>query len=216
MKRNILFLLLLPLSMVLCAQYPYRNKPKVFIECQVQEFGKVNKNFAVQLANALREEGWSVQTSVSKADFVLRVEGEAREHTRQVTSMDTTYTYHKRRDTLLVVDANSSSHSADASSGNMDEVEMKHSATGSQYAQSHKTIVRDTIIAEAHITPKAYIYFAYMDAHVTLSSQEEVLYEDILEVKEGHTIGYAEAARHASKEVIHQITEILPIKIKRK
>lgn len=216
MKRNILLLLLLPFSMVLCAQYPYRNKPKVFIECQVQEFGKVNKNFAVQLANALREEGWAIQASASEADFVLRVEGEAREYTRQVTKEETTYTYHKRRDTLLMVDAISSANSADAINANIGEYEMGNLSMSNQATKVHKTIVRDTIVTTAHSNPVSYMYFAYMDAHVILSNQKEILYEDILEVKEGHTIGYAEAARQASKEVIQQITEILPTKIKRK
>mgnify|MGYP006873056193 CR=1 FL=1 len=216
MKRKILLLLLLPLSMIVSAQYPYRNKPKVFIECHVQEFGKVDEKFAVQLASALRDEGWSVQSSAEKADYLLRVDGEAREYTRQVTKEETTYTYQKRRDTLLVVDAVSSANSADAVNANMGEFAMDNQSKSEQAARMHKTVVRDTIITQAHTTPSAYMYFAYMDAHVTLSSQEGVIYEDILEVKEGHTLGYAEAAKSASKEVINRITEIIPTKIKQK
>ncbi len=216
MKRNVLLLLLLPLSMILCAQYPYRNKPKVFIECQVQEFGKVNKNFAVQLANALREEGWSVQTSASEADFMLRVDGEAREFVQQVTKEETTYTRYKRRDTLLMVDVVSSANTADAINANLGEYEIGNLSLSNQATKVHKTIVRDTIITKAQSNPVSYMYFAYMDAHVTLSNQKEILYEDILEVKEGHTMSYEEAAKRASKEVIHKLTEILPTKITRK
>lgn len=216
MKRKVLLMLLLPLSFVLWAQYPYRSKPKVYIECRVQEFGKTNKAFAIQLANALRENGWIVQNSADKADYVLSVDGEAREFQKQVLKEETTYTYHKRRDTLLIVDATSSSQSSDATSANMGEMEMGQASMDKQASQMHKTIVRDTVITQAHKTPVSYMYLAYMDAHVTFSNKEEVLYEDILEVKEGHTLNYSEAAKRASKEVIHQLTEILPTKIKRK
>lgn len=201
---------------MLCAQYPYRSKPKVYINCQVQEFGKTNKSFAVLLAKSLRENGWVVQTSADKADYVLTVEGEAREYIKQVTKEETTYTYHKRRDTLLIVDATSSSNSADAMNANLDDIKMGNNAMNSQSSKMHKTIVSDAIIAEEHKNPVSHMYFAYIDAHVTLTSNEEVLYEDFLEVKEGHTLSYEEAAHMASKRTIEQITEIIPSKIKRK
>lgn len=216
MKRNILLLLLLQLSFMLYAQYPYRSKPKVYIECNVQEFGKPNKAFGVQLANALRENGWVIQSSADKADYILTVEAEAREYTKQVTKEETTYTYHKRRDTVLIVDATSSANSADAMSANLGDMEMGNNAMNSQSSKMHKTVVRDTVIAQAHTNPVAFMYFTYMDAHVTLSDKEEVLFEDIWEIKEGHTLSYEEAAHIASKRTIEKISEIVPSKIKRK
>lgn len=216
MKRNILLLLLLQLSFMLYAQYPYRSKPKVYIECNVQEFGIPDKTFGVQLANALRENGWAIQSSADNADYILTVEAEAREYTKQVIKEETTYTYHKRRDTVLIVDATSSANSADAMSANMGDMEMGNNAMNSQYSKMHKTVVRDTVIAEAHTNPIAFMYFTYMDAHVTLSDKEEVLFEDIWEIKEGHTLSYEEAAHVASKRAIEKISEIVPSKIKRK
>ena len=216
MKRNIFLLFLLQFSFMLHAQYPYRSKPKVYIECNVQEFGKLDKAFGVQLANALREKGWIIQSSADKAEYILTVEAEAREYTKQVTKAETTYTYHKRRDTVLIVDATSSANSADAMSANMGELEMGNNAMNSQYAKMHKTVVRDTVIAEAHTNPIAFMYFTYMDAHVTLSDKEEVLFEDFWEIKEGHTLSYEEAAHVASKRTIEKISNIVPPKIKRK
>lgn len=216
MKRNFFLLFLLQLSFMLYAQYPYRSKPKVYIECNVQEFGIPDKTFGVQLANALRENGWAIQSSADNADYILTVEAEAREYTKQVIKEETTYTYHKRRDTVLIVDATSSANSADAMSANMGDMEMGNNAMNSQYSKMHKTVVRDTVIAEAHTNPIAFMYFTYMDAHVTLSDKEEVLFEDIWEIKEGHTLSYEEAAHVASKRAIEKISEIVPSKIKRK
>ena len=209
MKRLLFVLLWLPLSVLIFAQQSNIPKPKVYIKCSVQEFGKTNKNFAVQLANQLRQDGWSVQTSASKADYILTVDAEARKSHKNVTKEKVNYTYSKRRDTVLIVNSNSSAYNANAIETNAADIELGNYATGGQNSVKNTTVVKDDIIEQKHITPEEYMYFTYLDAHVTVVNSGEVVYENVLEVKEGHINSYEEAARLASKKAIKKISGIL-------
>ena len=215
MKTKLLFLLL-SVSLTLSAQNPQSQaKTKVYLDCHVQEFERVDKSFTIQLSNLLREQGWMVMKSPAKADYILTINADTREYNKHITKEETTYTTHKYRDTVLVVEGMYSNMQADSISMDAFGKSANGNAMGMQAEQVHTTVTRDKQVTEAHKTPVEYMYFVYMEAQIQLSDKnDEILYEDVLNIKDGHHLSYDEAARGAAAKTIKQISEILPTKIK--
>lgn len=209
--RKLLTTILLLAAVAAMAQY-VRQKPKVYVEATVQLIDAQSTSFLPQLKNALRENGWIVCASREEADYLLVVSGAAREFTRPVSKEKTTHNYFRVNDSIVTHEDIMYGGRAHSQYGYYGESSAE--ATHEQRVISEK---KDTIIDIQGKEPEEYMHFVYMESHVTLSkSDASVLYEDVLEVKEGHTLSYDEAARVAAKSTINQLVEVLQTKIKRR
>lgn len=212
MRRQLTFILLFVSMLTTTAQVYVLGKPKVFVQATAQAFNNPNSKFAVQLKKSLRENGWTVVNKQSDAEYTLIITAEAREYKQAVA---TRYTEHN---ILPVTDSTTTTvydkRTSGSSAGNY--YGYGSSATGSNTITETTEVKTDYVVIPTQGEVKDYMYFVYMDAYLTFSFGDEVLYEDVLEVKDGHTKSYEEAALVASKQVINKITEILPTKLKRR
>ncbi len=208
MKRELTIILLFAITISATAQVYVRNKPKVFVDATVLIFGKTNSKFQPQLKNSLRDNGWNVVERETAADYILKVSAEVRKYTEQIATYNTTHTYLPTTDSVVTTMYEQTSEGRSVY-GNGSMVRRGNCVTTTTQVTHDYVDIKGT-------EPNEYMFFVYMDAHVSLSSANDVLYEDILEVKEGHTKSYEEAGFIASKEVINKLTEILPNKIKRR
>ena len=209
--RKLFTSILLLVAIAATAQY-VRQKPKVFVEASVQLIDAKSTSFLPQLKNSLRENGWQICNTPGEADYLLAVSGTTRKYTRPVSKEKTTHNYFRVNDSIVThedIVYGGKAHSQYGAYG-----ESSAEATHEQRVITEK---KDTIIDIQGKEPEEYMHFVYMESHVTFSKADKsVLYEDVLEVKEGHTLSYEEAARVAAKSTINQLVEILPTKIRRR
>ena len=212
MRRQLTFILLFVITLTTTAQVYVLGKPKVFVQATAQTFNNPNSKFAVQLKKSLRENGWIVVNKQSDAEYTLIVTAEAREYKQEVATYETEHNILPVTDsvTTTVYDRRAEGAAAGNAYGYGSRVEKRNSITETTEVKT------DYVDIQTQGEVKDYMYFVYMDTYITFSFGDEVLYEDVLEVKDGHTKSYEEAALVASKQAINQITEILPTKLKRR
>lgn len=203
MKRELTIMLLFAVVLTASAQTYVYGKPKVYVQATVQMFDEPNNTFIIQLKKQLKENGWIICKKQSDADYTLSISANARQFTEQVSKYRTNRTYIPQRDSVVT-------------ESRYDNARAYGRAYERNRGKVTRTDVRDSHVVVEEKEPEEYMYFVYMETNITFETDEDVLYEDVLEIKEGHTLGYKEAARIAAKDLITKICQILPSKVKRK